>query len=104
MDDILLAGLVASSRNPSEFVISDFSLSLPEPYGIMMRRDDPAFKKVVDNAMSQIYKSGAINAIYEKWFLKPIPPRNINLNVPLSPQFKKVIANPTDSGDPEAYK
>jgi glutamate/aspartate transport system substrate-binding protein len=104
MDDILLAGLVASSRNPSEFVISDFSLSLPEPYGIMMRRDDPAFKKVVDDAMSQIYKSGAINAIYEKWFLKPIPPRNINLNVPLSPQFKKVIANPTDSGDPEAYK
>jgi glutamate/aspartate transport system substrate-binding protein len=104
MDDILLYSLVASSRNPSEFVISDFALSLPEPYGIMMRRDDPAFKKVVDNAMSQTYKSGAINAIYEKWFLKPIPPRNINLNVPLSPQFKNVIAKPTDSGDPEAYK
>ena len=104
MDDILLYSLVASSRNPSDFVISDFALSLPEPYGIMMRRDDPAFKKVVDSAMTQTYKSGAINAIYEKWFLKPIPPRNINLNVPLSPQFKKVIANPTDSGDPDAYK
>ena len=104
MDDILLYSLVASARNPSEFVISDFALSLPEPYGIMMRRDDPAFKKVVDNAMTQTYKSGAINAIYDKWFLKPIPPRNINLNVPLSPQFKNVIANPTDSGDPEAYK
>jgi glutamate/aspartate transport system substrate-binding protein len=104
MDDILLYSLVASSRNPSEFVISDFALSLPEPYGIMMRRDDAAFKKVVDNAMAQTYKSGAINAIYEKWFLKPIPPRNINLNVPLSPQFKNVIAKPTDSGDPEAYK
>jgi glutamate/aspartate transport system substrate-binding protein len=104
MDDILLYSLVASSRTPSDFVISDFALSLPEPYGIMMRRDDAAFKKVVDNAMAQTYKSGAINAIYEKWFLKPIPPRNINLNVPLSPQFKNVIANPTDSGDPEAYK
>jgi glutamate/aspartate transport system substrate-binding protein len=104
MDDILLYSLVASSRNPSDYVISEFALSLPEPYGIMMRRDDPAFKKVVDNAMSQVYKSGAINAIYEKWFLKPIPPRNINLNVPLSPQFKNVIASPTDSGDPEAYK
>jgi glutamate/aspartate transport system substrate-binding protein len=104
MDDILLYSPVASARNPSEFVISDFALSLPEPYGIMMRREDPAFKKVVDNAMIQTYKSGAINAIYEKWFLKPIPPRNINLNVPLSPQFKNVIANPTDSGDPEAYK
>jgi glutamate/aspartate transport system substrate-binding protein len=104
MDDILLYSLVASSRTPSDFVISDFALSLPEPYGIMMRRDDAAFKKVVDNAMAQTYKSGAINAIYERWFLKPIPPRNINLNVPLSPQFKNVIANPTDSGDPEAYK
>jgi glutamate/aspartate transport system substrate-binding protein len=104
MDDILLYSLVASARNPSDYVISEFALSLPEPYGIMMRRDDPAFKKVVDNAMIQIYKSGAINAIYEKWFLKPIPPRNLNLNVPMSPQFKKVIANPTDSGDPEAYK
>src|SRR6185295_5850490 len=104
MDDILLYSLVASARNPSDFVISDFTLSLPEPYGIMLRRDDPAFKKVVDNAMVQIYKSGEINKLYEKWFLKPGPPRNINLNVPLSPQFKNVIANPTDSGDPNAYK
>jgi glutamate/aspartate transport system substrate-binding protein len=104
MDDILLYSLVASSRTPADYVISDFALSLPEPYGIMLRRDDPAFKKVVDNAMSQTYKSGAINAIYEKWFLKPIPPRNINLNVPISAQFKNVIANPTDSGDPNAYQ
>jgi glutamate/aspartate transport system substrate-binding protein len=104
MDDILLYSLVAQSRNPSEFVISDFALSLPEPYGIMMRKDDPAFKKVVDNAMTQIYRSGEINKIYEKWFLKPIPPKNINLNVPISPLFKNVIAKPTDSGDPTAYK
>jgi glutamate/aspartate transport system substrate-binding protein len=104
MDDILLYSLVAQSRNPSEFVISDFALSLPEPYGIMMRKDDPAFKKVVDNAMTQVYRSGEINKIYEKWFLKPIPPKNINLNVPMSPLFKNVIAKPTDSGDPTAYK
>jgi glutamate/aspartate transport system substrate-binding protein len=69
----------------------------------MLRRDDPAFKKVVDGAMTAVYKSGAINAIYEKWFLKPIPPRNINLEVPISAAFKRVIANPTDSGDPTAY-
>jgi glutamate/aspartate transport system substrate-binding protein len=104
MDDILLYSLVAQARNPSEYVISDFALSLPEPYGIMMRRDDPAFKKVVDDAMIQIYKSGEINKIYEKWFQKPIPPKGINLNVPVSPQFKKVMANPTDSGDPQAYQ
>jgi glutamate/aspartate transport system substrate-binding protein len=104
MDDILLYSLVAQSRNPSEFVISDFALSLPEPYGIMMRKDDPGFKKVVDNAMTQIYKSGEINKIYDKWFQKPVPPKNINLNVPMSPLFKNVIAKPTDSGDPTAYK
>jgi glutamate/aspartate transport system substrate-binding protein len=104
MDDILLYSLAASSRNPSDFAISDFALSLPEPYGIMMRKDDPAFKKVVDNAMTQIYKSGEVNKIYEKWFLKPIPPRNINLNVPLSPLLKNVFQNPTDSGDPKDYK
>ncbi|HEX2828307.1 MAG TPA: amino acid ABC transporter substrate-binding protein [Burkholderiales bacterium] len=104
MDDILLYSLVASSRNPSEFVISDFALSLPEPYGIMLRRDDPAFKKVVDNAMSRIYKSGEAAKLYEKWFLKPIPPKNINLNVPLSSQMKNLFANPTDSPDPHAYK
>ena len=67
-------------------------------------KDDPAFKKVVDNAMIQTYKSGAISAIYEKWFQKPVPPRNINLNVPMSEQFKKVIKNPTDSGDPKDYQ
>ena len=104
MDDILLYSLVASSRNPSEFVISDFALSLPEPYGIMLRRDDPGFKKVVDNAMSQTYRSGAINAIYDKWFQKPVPPKGINLNVPMSSQMKNLIASPTDSGDPTVYK
>jgi glutamate/aspartate transport system substrate-binding protein len=104
MDDILLYSLIASSRNPGDFVISDFALSLPEPYGIMMRKDDPAFKKVVDNAMSQVYKSNEAAKIYERWFSKPIPPRNINLNVPLSPLLKNVFANPTDSGDPNAYK
>ena len=104
MDDILLYSLVASSRNPSEFVISDFALSLPEPYGIMMRRDDPAFKKIVDATLTRIYKSGEAAKLYERWFLKPIPPRNINLNFPLSPQMKNLFANPTDSPDPTAYK
>jgi len=104
MDDILLYSLVAQSRNPSDYVISDFALSLPEPYGIMLRRDDPAFKKVVDNAMTRLYKSGEAAKLYERWFLKPIPPKNINLNFPLSAQMKNLFANPTDSPDPAAYK
>jgi glutamate/aspartate transport system substrate-binding protein len=103
MDDILLYSLAAQSRNPGDYAISAETFSV-EPYGIMVRRDDAAFKKVVDNAMIRIYKSGEINKIYDKWFLKPIPPRGLNLNVPMSAQFKKVIANPTDSGDPNAYK
>jgi glutamate/aspartate transport system substrate-binding protein len=103
MDDILLYGLVAQSRSPKDYVISAEALSV-EPYGIMLRKDDPAFKKVVDAAMASTYKSGAVSELYQKWFMKPIPPRNVNLNVPMSGQLKKVIANPTDSGDPAAYK
>jgi glutamate/aspartate transport system substrate-binding protein len=59
---------------------------------------------VVDAEMVATYKSGAINAIYEKWFLKPIPPKGINLNVPMGASFKKVVADPTDTGDPGWYK
>jgi glutamate/aspartate transport system substrate-binding protein len=103
MDDILLYGLVANSKNPKQFVISKEALSV-EPYGIMLRRDDPEFKKVVDAAMTKIYKSGEGAKLYAKWFQKPIPPRGINLNVPMSPQLKKVMAHPTDSGDPADYK
>lgn len=102
MDDILLYSLVATSKSPDDYVISPDALSI-EPYGIMLRREDPAFKKVVDDEMMTTYKSGAINAIYEKWFLKPIPPKGINLNVPMSAVFKKVVANPTDTGDPAWY-
>ena len=103
MDDILLYSLVATSKSPGDYAISSEALSV-QPYGIMLRRDDPAFKKVVDAEMTATFKSGAINAIYDKWFLKPIPPRGVNLNVPMSAAFKKVIANPTDSGDPAWYK
>src|SRR4029450_12289606 len=103
MDDILLYSLAAQARSPKDYAISAEALSV-EPSGIMLRRDDPGFKKVVDNAMIQTYKSGAINGIYDKWFQKPVPPRSINLNVPMSEQFKKVIKNPTDAGDPKDYQ
>ena len=103
MDDILLYSLVANSRNPSEWVISSDALSV-EPYGIMMRKDDAAFKKVVNGAINNLYKSGEINKIYSKWFLAPVPPKGVNLNVPMGASFKKVVANPTDSGDPKDYQ
>jgi glutamate/aspartate transport system substrate-binding protein len=103
MDDILLYSLVATSKAPAEYEISADALSV-EPYGIMVRKDDAAFKKVVDAAMVNTYKSGAINGIYNKWFLTAIPPKGVNLNVPMGDAFKKVIASPTDSGDPAAYR
>jgi glutamate/aspartate transport system substrate-binding protein len=103
MDDILLASLAASSKNPAEYTISKEALAA-EPYAIMMRRDDPAFKKVVDAALSEVYTSGEINRIYAKWFQSPIPPKGINLNWPMSDQLKHALAKPTDSGESSAYK
>jgi len=103
MDDILLYGLIAQSPSPKDYVISSEAFSI-EPYGLMVRKDDKAFKKVVDDALAAVFKSGEINAIYSKWFQKPIPPRGVNLSLPMSAQLKKVIANPTSSGDPNDYK
>jgi glutamate/aspartate transport system substrate-binding protein len=103
MDDILLYSLAAQSRTPNDYAISASALSV-EPYGIMIRKDDEAFKKVVDKATAELYSSGAIKPIYEKWFLKPVPPKGINLNVPMSDPLKKVFAKPTSSGDPNDYK
>ncbi len=103
MDDVLLYSLAAQARNPGDYAISTEATSV-EPYGIMLRKDDAGFKKTVDAAMVNIYKSRQINGIYEKWFQKPIPPRGLNLNIPMTDQFKKVVANPTDSGDPASYK
>jgi len=103
MDDIILAGLVALSRSPGDYAISSVGLSV-EPYGIMLRKDDKAFKAVADKAMTEVYKSGQINAIWSKWFEKPIPPKGINMHLPMTPEFKKVVAKPTDSGDPKAYE
>jgi glutamate/aspartate transport system substrate-binding protein len=102
MDDILLASLAASSKSPADYTISSEALSV-EPYGIMMRRDDPQFKKAVDSAIEAVFKSGEINKIYAKWFQSPIPPKGINLNIPMSAPLKAVIAKPTDSGDPATY-
>ncbi|MFZ9346088.1 MAG: amino acid ABC transporter substrate-binding protein [Burkholderiaceae bacterium] len=103
MDDILLAGLVANSKTPGDFEISSEALSV-EPYGIMVRKDDPKFKKLADGVVTGLMTSGEINKIYDKWFLKSIPPKNINMNIPMSANLKRVVAKPTDSPDPAAYQ
>ena len=97
MDDVILYGLRANAKNPNDFEVLGPFLS-DDPYGIMMRKDDPQFKKVVDNAVSALYKSGEINKIYHKWFESPIPPKGINLNMPMSDALKELVKNPSDKG------
>jgi len=104
MDDILLASLVAGSKAPDDYVISKDAFSKPEPYGIMLRKDDPAFKKVVDDATAALYKSAEGQKVYEKWFTAKIPPKGLNLNAPLSAELKNQFAKPSDSADPDSYK
>ncbi|SEE01715.1 amino acid ABC transporter substrate-binding protein [Bradyrhizobium erythrophlei] len=103
MDDILLASLVAGSKSPDDYVISKDAFSKPEPYGIMLRKDDAPFKKVVDAATAALYTSAEGQQIYDKWFNQKIPPKGLNLNVPLGPEMKKQLAKPSDSPDPDAY-
>ena len=103
-DDILLAGLAANSPTPNGFRLVSIDGMLADPYALMMRRDDSQFKAAVDAALREVFASGEIQRIYEKWFVKPIPPRNVVLNFPMSDQLKRAIAKPTDSGDPQDYK
>jgi glutamate/aspartate transport system substrate-binding protein len=102
-DDIVLSGLVALSKDPKAYIISDDAFSLPEPYGIILRRDDLPFKMVVDDATAGLYRSPEGAALYAKWFTQPIPPKWINLNAPMSPAMKRAFESPTDSPDPNAY-
>ncbi|QWG12540.1 amino acid ABC transporter substrate-binding protein [Bradyrhizobium sediminis] len=104
MDDILLASLIAGSKAPGDYVISKDAFSKPEPYGIMLRKDDPAFKKVVDAATAAVYQGGEGQKIYDKWFTQKIPPKGLNLNVPIGPELKNEFAKPSDSPDPDSYK
>jgi glutamate/aspartate transport system substrate-binding protein len=102
-DDILLSSLVAQSKEPKAYVISEDAFSLPEPYGIILRKDDLPFKKIVDDATATLYASPEGPALYAKWFTQPIPPNGINLNAPMSPAMKRAFERPTDSPDPGAY-
>ena len=97
MDDILLAGQIANSRNPSAYRIIPESLR-QEPYSMMLRKDDPQFKALVDRTIGGVMKSGEINGIFAKWFTSPIPPKGINMNFPMTPAIREAFSNPNDKG------
>ncbi len=95
MDDALLAGEMAKARRPGDWHIVGTPQSR-EAYGCMMRKDDPQFKKVVDDAIARVMTSGEGKKLYEKWFQSPIPPRGLNLNLPLSDEMKELFAHSND--------
>jgi glutamate/aspartate transport system substrate-binding protein len=96
MDDNLLAGLIATSKAPNNYAIVGEVLSV-EPIAIMLRRGDPEFKKLVDDTVKSLMKSGEINKLYARWFMSPIPPKQVNLNFPISELLKFLIESPSDA-------
>ncbi|MBB6577430.1 glutamate/aspartate transport system substrate-binding protein [Comamonas odontotermitis] len=95
LDDNLLAGVIANSANPKGYKIVGEVLG-SEPIAILFRKDDPAFKKAVDDSLTKLMKSGELAKVYDKWFMQPIPPKNMSLNLPMSDTLKKLIQEPND--------
>ena len=95
MDDALLYGEMAKAKKPGDWVVVGTAQS-KEAYGCMLRKDDPGFKKVVDVALSKVMTSGEAEKIYGKWFLSPIPPKGLNLAMPLSDDMKALFKSPND--------
>ncbi len=95
MDGQILAGNIAKSKSPGDYRIVGEALSV-EPIAIMMRKDDPAFKKLVDESIVAMIKSGEMAKAYDKWFLQPIPPGNTRVGLPLSDATKAAWAKPND--------
>ena len=97
MDDILLAGQIANSKTPDAYKILNESLR-QEPYSMMLRKDDPQFKSLVDKTISGVMKSGEIEKIYAKWFTSPVPPKGINLKFQQTAPLKDAFKTPNDKG------
>jgi glutamate/aspartate transport system substrate-binding protein len=95
LDDVLLYGELAKARRPQDWVVTGTPQSR-EAYGCSMRKGDAKFKAVVDRTVARIETSGEAEKIYAKWFLNPIPPRNLNLNFPLSEEMKVLFKSPND--------
>ena len=95
MDGQILAGLISKAKSPADYKIVGDVISV-EPIGIMYRKDDPTFKKAVDDSVRAMAKSGEVARLYDKWFMQPIPPTNTKVGLPASELTKAAWANPTD--------
>lgn len=103
LDDVLLASMIASAKEPGAYMISKEEFAPALPYAVMIRKGDPVFKKLVDDSTSTLYKSPQMQVLYDKWFTKPISPNSINLNFPITPAMKRAFAAPTDTHDLGKY-
>ena len=101
MDGQILAGNIATAKNPADFKIVGETISV-EPIAIMVRKDDPAFKKLADDTVRDLIKSGDLPKLYDKWFVQPIPPKNTRVGLPASDATKAAWATPNDN-PVEAY-
>ncbi|MDQ3060437.1 MAG: amino acid ABC transporter substrate-binding protein [Pseudomonadota bacterium] len=95
MDGSILAGNIASAKNPADFKIAGEVLSV-EPIAIMVRKDDAALKKIGDDTIKELIKTGQLAKIYDKWFMQPIPPKNTRVGLPASESVKAAWATPND--------
>ena len=96
MDDNLLAGLIATSKSPKDYAVVGEVLNI-EPIAVMMRKDDPAFKKLADDTIVAMMRSGELEKLYNKWFMSPIPPKNVSMDFPMSAKLRELIQNPSDA-------
>ena len=96
MDAILLSNLVANAENPDLYQLSQDTVGAAEPYGLMMRHDDAGFKDAVNAILREIFTSGEVGPLYEKWFTQPIAPRGINLQLPISDALAAAFAHPVE--------
>jgi len=94
----LVAGEIANSSNPGDYAILTNQSLRTEPYSMMLRKDDPQFKALVDKTVGGVMKSGEIEKIYAKWFTSSIPPKGVNLNFPMTPAIREAFKNPNDTG------
>lgn len=95
MDDVLLYGLRANAAQPQDFSVIGKPMTI-EPYAVMLPKGQPAFKKVIDDEMRRLIFTGELQQLYQKWFMSPIPPRGINLELPMSFMLKESFKFPSD--------
>jgi glutamate/aspartate transport system substrate-binding protein len=98
-DGILLSVLRAQARKPKDFMLVGPLLSV-EPYALMVRKNDPQFKEFADAALGKLFANGEFMKIYDKWFMRPIPPKNLDLDMPMPAEMKRLMQHPSDSVDP----